>query len=216
MFIANPNNPTGTFVDAGVMESFLRRVPGDVVVVVDEAYTEYLPPEKRYDCARWLDAHRNLVVTRTFSKVYGLAGLRVGVALCDPGLADLLNRVRQPFNVNSLALAAAEAALGDREFVERSYRANREGMAQLERGFEALGLDYIPSSGNFISVRFARSEGKDAGKPQAGMIYEQLLRRGVIVRPVAGYGLPDHLRVTIGLPEENEALLSALRAILKG
>ncbi|MBI2318485.1 MAG: histidinol-phosphate transaminase [Betaproteobacteria bacterium] len=212
VFVANPNNPTGTFVDAATMEAFLKEVPGDVVVVVDEAYTEYLPPEKRYDCVRWLDAYRNLVVTRTFSKVYGLAGLRVGFALCDPGVADLLNRVRHPFNVNSLALAAAEAALEDREFVERSFRVNREGMAQLERGFQALGLQYIPSSANFITVRIDRAD----GKPQAAAVYEHLLRRGVIVRPVAGYGMPDHLRVTVGLPEENEALLAALRAVLKG
>jgi len=214
VFVANPNNPTGTFVDAGEMEVFLDRVPGDVVVVVDEAYTDYLPPAKRYDCARWIDKHRNLVVTRTFSKVYGLAGLRVGFALCDPGVADLLNRVRQPFNVNSLALAAATAALEDREFVERSFQMNRDGMLQLERGFDALGLEYIPSFGNFISVRFPRTGGKDTGKPQAGMIYERLLRLGVIVRPVAGYQMPDHLRVTVGLPQENEGLLSALRTIL--
>ncbi|MBI4291970.1 MAG: histidinol-phosphate transaminase [Betaproteobacteria bacterium] len=213
VFIANPNNPTGTFVDAGDMEAFLGKVPGDIVVVVDEAYTDYLPPERRYDCARWLDTHRNLVVTRTFSKVYGLAGLRVGFALCDPGVADLLNRVRQPFNVNSLALAAATAALEDREFVERSFQMNREGMLQLERGFDALGLEYIPSCGNFISVRIPRAGGD--GKPQAGAVFERLLRLGVIVRPVAGYQMPDHLRVTVGLPQENEGLLGALRKILK-
>lgn len=209
VFIANPNNPTGTFIGARDIEAFLRDAPADVVVVLDEAYNEYLPRESRYDSVRWLGSHRNLIITRTFSKAYGLAGLRVGFALCDPGIADLLNRVRQPFNVNSLALAAACAALADQEFVERSYALNRTGLAQLARGFDALGLGHIPSFGNFVSVRIPRD--RRADQPRAGLIYERLLRQGVIVRPVAGYQMPDHLRVTVGLPEENERFLAALK-----
>jgi len=210
VFIANPNNPTGTFVQGAALDAFVGRVPGDVLVVIDEAYSDYLPPELRYDSVGWLAKHPNLLITRTFSKVYALAGLRVGFGLCDPKIADLLNRVRQPFNVNNLALAAAVAALGDTEFVARSYEVNRAGMSQLESGFEALGLEWIASAGNFVSVRIPPS----AGKSQAGVVYEKLLRQGVIVRPVAGYGMPDHLRVTIGLREENDRFLAALKNAL--
>ena len=210
VFIANPNNPTGTFVRGVELEAFLERVPGNVLVVLDEAYNEYLPRELRYNSALWLPKHPNLVITRTFSKVYALAGLRVGFGLCDPKVAELLNRVRQPFNVNNLALAAAAAALEDADFVGKSCEVNRSGMRQLENGFEALGLQWIPSAGNFISVKVPAS----GGKPQAGIVYERLLRQGVIVRPVAGYGMPDHLRVTIGLREENERFLAALKNAL--
>lgn len=210
VFMANPNNPTGTFVEGAELKAFLERVPGEVLVVLDEAYNEYLPPKMRYDSTAWLTRHPNLLITRTFSKVYSLAGLRVGFGLCDPKIADLLNRVRQPFNVNNLALAAAVAALGDADFVSRSYEANSEGMRQLESGFKAQNLEWIPSVGNFVSVQIPQS----AGKPQAGSVFEKLLRQGVIVRPVAGYGMPDHLRVTIGLKEENERLLAALQNAL--
>ena len=210
VFIANPNNPTGTFVRGAELEAFLGRVPRNVLVVLDEAYNEYLPRELRYDSTLWLAKRPNLVITRTFSKVYALAGLRVGFALCDPTVAELLNRVRQPFNVNNLALAAAAAALEDTEFVSRSCAVNRSGMRQLEDGFRALGLQWIPSAGNFISLRVPPR----GGKPQAGMAYDRLLRQGVIVRPVAGYGMPDHLRVTIGLREENERFLAALKSAL--
>jgi histidinol-phosphate aminotransferase len=210
VFIANPNNPTGTFVPGRELEEFLARVPRDVAVVVDEAYTEYLPPELRYDSIAWLKTHPNFILTRTFSKVYGLAGLRVGFGLMHPRVADLLNRVRQPFNVNSLALAAAVAALGDRKFVAKSHKMNRAGMARLERGFRKLGLESIPSVANFVSVCVPRRN----GMPRAGTVYESLLRQGVIVRPVAGYGMPDHLRVTVGTPKENEKFLKALRAAL--
>jgi len=211
VFIANPNNPTGTFVPGGELEDFIARVPRDVAVVVDEAYTEYLPPELRYDSVAWLRAHPNLILTRTFSKVYGLAGLRVGFGLMHPRVADLLNRVRQPFNVNSLALAAAVAALGDRGFVAKSHRMNRAGMARLERAFKALGLEYIPSCANFVSFGVPRQNGSS----RANSVYEKLLRQGVIVRTVAGYGMPDHLRVTIGTPKENERFLKALDAALE-
>jgi len=210
VFIANPNNPTGTFVSGRELSDFLDRVPSDVVVVLDEAYTEYLPADCRYDSISWLKRHRNLVVTRTFSKAYGLAGLRVGYGLCDPKIADLLNRVRHPFNVNSLALAAAVAALADREFVEKGCEINSSGMRQLTDGFSALGLEYIPSVGNFVSFRVPRAH----DKARAGAVFQSLLRQGVIVRPVGGYGMPDHLRVTVGLPEENRKFLEALKVAL--
>ncbi len=210
MFIANPNNPTGTFAPAAALETLLCSVPREVLVVLDEAYNEYLPAECRYDSTRWLATHPNLIIVRTFSKVYGLAGLRVGYALMHPQVADLINRVRQPFNVNSLALAAALAALGDSAFIERSYAINRAGMAQLEAGFRALSLNWIPSFANFVSVLIPRREGKS----QAMVVFERLLRRGVIVRPVGGYQMPDHLRISIGLPEENERFLVALRESL--
>lgn len=210
MFVANPNNPTGTFAPAAAIETLLSSVPDNVLVVLDEAYNEYLPAECRYDATRWLGRHANLIIVRTFSKVYGLAGLRVGYALMHPQVADLINRVRQPFNVNSLALAAALAALGDSAFIERSYALNRAGMAQLEAGFRELSLNWIPSFANFVSVLIPRRE----GKPQAMVVFERLLRRGVIVRPVAGYQMPDHLRISIGLPEENARFLVALRESL--
>jgi histidinol-phosphate aminotransferase len=209
-FIANPNNPTGTLLAGGELEGFLRAAPTDVVVVIDEAYNEYLPAAVRYDSLPWLARHRNLVITRTFSKAYGLAGLRVGYALCDPSIADLLNRVRQPFNVNNLALVAAIAALDDEPFVRKSHDLNLAGMTQLTGGFRRLGLAWIPSFANFVSVEIPRS----GGASQAGVVYQKLLHAGVIVRPVAGYALPDHLRVTVGLPEENERFLAALAGAL--
>src|SRR4029077_6517522 len=148
-----PNNPTGTFARPEEMEAFLRRVPERVLVVLDEAYNEYLRAEQRGDSVKWLKRHPNLVITRTFSKAYGLAGLRVGYALAHASVADVMNRVRQPFNVNSMALTAAVAALDDMEFVARSYAENLTGLRQLEAGTRRLGLDFIPSFGNFITVR---------------------------------------------------------------
>jgi len=209
-WIANPNNPTGTFARSEVVEAFLRKLPERVLVVLDEAYNEYLPHDLKADSTRWLKRHPNLVITRTFSKAYGLAGLRVGYALAHPSVADVMNRVRQPFNVNSMALAAAAAALDDMEFVARSYADNLQGLRQLEEGAKRLGLDFIPSYGNFITVRVAQ------GGKSAAEIYKRLLRRGVIVRPVGGgYGLPEHLRVTVGTAGENEKFLDALSASLK-
>ena len=204
VFIANPNNPTGTFADYVGIEGFLKAVPG-CIVVLDEAYNEYLPPELRVDTVKWVKRYPNLVLTRTFSKAYGLAGLRVGYAMAHPLVADLMNRVRQPFNVNSVALTAAAAALDDMEFVARSYAENRTGLRRLEEGARSLGLEYIPSFGNFIAIRVGK----------ANDIFRRLLKRGVIVRPVAGYELPEHLRVTVGTPEENERFLTALAASLR-
>jgi len=204
VFIANPNNPTGTFATGEEIGNFLARVRRDVAVVVDEAYTDYLPPNLRYDSVALLKKYPNFIVTRTFSKVYGLAGLRVGFGLMHPDVAELLNRVRQPFNVNSLALAAAAAALEDRKFVAKSTKMNRSGLAKLERELKTLGLEAIPSCANFVTFRVSR----------ARTVYERLLRQGVIVRPLAGYDMPDHLRVTVGTPKENEKFLGALRTAL--
>jgi histidinol-phosphate aminotransferase len=204
VFVANPNNPTGTFVGAGKMADFLGRVPSHVVVVLDEAYNEYLSPELRHPSVEWVRRLPNLLVSRSFSKAYGLAGLRVGYGVAQPELTDLLNRVRQPFNCNSLAQAAAVAALADEAFVARSVEVNRQGMAQLTAAFDALGLRYLPSFGNFVLVQVG----------DGAAVYQGLLKRGVIVRPVANYGLPQWLRVTIGLPQENDRFIAALREVL--
>jgi histidinol-phosphate aminotransferase len=204
LFIANPNNPTGTFVSGPELERLLEAVPGDVLVVLDEAYTEYLSADERYDALAWLPRFPNLLISRTFSKAYGLAGLRVGYGVGHPAVIDLLNRVRQPFNVSSLGLAAAEAALDDEEFLAKSAELNRRGMDQLLEGFKALGLEWIPSSGNFVTVRVGN----------AAAVNARLLKQGVIVRPIAGYGLAEWLRVSIGLPEENARFLDALRSAL--
>ncbi len=207
VFIANPNNPTGTWLEGRELERFIAALPPHVIVVVDEAYFEYASHlELGYPSAlSWIGQYPNLVVTRTFSKCYGLAGLRVGFAVSHPQVADLLNRVRPPFNVNLVALAAAEAALDDESHLKRTLELNAAGLRQLATGFEARGLDYIPSVGNFIAV--------DMGQP-SGPVYEGLLRQGVIVRPVAGYGMPNHLRVTVGTPEQNERLLRALDLLI--
>lgn len=205
VYLANPNNPTGTWFDRAALEGFLAAVPARVMAVLDEAYFEYVCESSYPNGTEYLARFPNLVVTRTFSKAYGLAGLRIGYAVSAPAIADLLNRVRQPFNVNSLALAAAEAALGDEEFVARTRESNRDGMQALVRGFERLGLRHIRSAGNFVCVEVG----------DAGNIYERLLRRGVIVRPVANYGLPRHLRVTVGTPEENARFLGALEGALE-
>lgn len=205
VWIANPNNPTGTWLAAEALHGFIASLPATCVAVVDEAYIEYVAEPDYPDASRWLEAFPNLIVTRTFSKAHGLASLRVGYALSDPAIAELLNRVRQPFNVNSLAQAAALASLADPEHIARQVAVNRAGLAQLAAGFERLGLDYIPSVANFITV--------DLGRP-AGPINEGLMREGCIVRPVANYGLPNHLRVTVGLESENARLLDALERVL--
>ncbi|MBS7325820.1 MAG: histidinol-phosphate transaminase [Thiopseudomonas sp.] len=205
VFIANPNNPTGTWFDINALEQFLAAVPEQVLVVLDEAYIEYASSSELPDGVKYLARYPNLIVSRTFSKAYGLAALRVGYALSSPQVAEVLNRVRQPFNVNSLALAAACAALNDEDYLFRSRLANDQGMAQLECGLEALGLEWIPSKGNFIAINFKRD---------AAAINQALLERGVIVRPVAGYGMPEFLRVSIGTHEENARFLGVLRQVL--
>ena len=200
VFVANPNNPTGTWIGATAMEAFVANVPREVVVVLDEAYDEYLAPSDRSRSIAWIGRYPNLIVSRTFSKAYGLAALRVGYGVMDASVADLLNRVRQPFNVNSLAQAAAIAALADTAYVEESARVNREGMRQIEAGLAKLGVAFVPSHGNFLLVNVG----------DGARVYAALLRDGVIVRPVANYGLPAFLRVTVGLPAENERFLAAL------
>lgn len=208
VFIANPNNPTGTWVDGESLHRFLAGLPDHVVAVVDEAYAECVQGVPSYEeAAAWLAYLPNLVVTRSFSKLHGLSGLRCGYAISSPAIAELLNRVRHPFNVNSIALAAAEAALDDVGFLDESRRINAAGLKQLAAGLDALGLEHIPSIANFISV--------DVGR-DAGPVYEALLRKGVIVRPIGGYELPRHLRVTVGTGEENDRFLAALREVVAG
>ena len=204
VWIANPNNPTGNFLPYPEVRAFLEAVPKDVVVVLDEAYNEYLPPTERVDTAAWIADFPNLVVTRTFSKIFGLAGLRVGYALASADIADLMNRVRQPFNVNNLAIAAAKAALDDHLFVAESYELNRRGMEQIVAGLKRLGLEHIPSHGNFVTFK--------AGDGAA--VNQKLLKQGVIVRPIGGYGLPEWLRVTIGTEPDNTRFLEALEKAL--
>jgi len=210
IFIANPNNPTGTWLDGGSLERFLADVPEHVIVVVDEAYFEYandacLDIEGYPNALQWLARYPNLIVTRTFSKAYGLAGLRVGYSVSHPQIADLLNRVRQPFNVNYLALVGACAALQDQDYLKQVIALNCAEMGALCKAFDTLELTYIPSAGNFIAVRVGEN---------AADLYEALLREGVIVRPVANYGMPEYLRVTIGTKEENEIFVSSLKKVM--
>ena len=208
VFVANPNNPTGTWLRTAELQGLLEAVPESVIVVVDEAYFEYV--EADADCPnalRRLVRFPNLIVARTFSKAYGLAGLRVGYAVSHPQVADLLNRVREPFNVNSLALVAATAALDDVTHLERSRAVNRAGMKQLRNACRQLGLSWLPSAGNFLCV--------DVGRP-GREVFLELLKRGVIARPVDNYGLPNFLRISIGTDAENTRLIEALNDVLKG
>jgi histidinol-phosphate aminotransferase len=206
VYIANPNNPTGTWLTGADLERFIANVPQHVLVVVDEAYIEYVTDPSFRSAEHWLSRFPNLVVTRTFSKAYGLAGLRVGYALSHPAVADMLNRVRAPFNVNSIALAAATAALDDEAHLRATAETNARGMAQVREGLAGLKVRCLPSQGNFVLV--------DVGRP-AGPVYEDMLRQGVIVRPVGAYGLPQHLRITIGTASQNTRMLAALEHALR-
>jgi len=205
VFLANPNNPTGTCVDPRALERFLAAVPPDVIVVLDEAYYEYLPPEARPDALQFVREGRRLLILRTFSKIYGLAGLRIGYGIGPAPLVALLHRVREPFNTNSLAQVAAAAALDDVDHVAASRTANEAGRAFLTAECRAMGLAVVPSVANFLLM--------DTGRP-GGQMTDALLRHGVIVRPVAGYGFATHLRVTIGTAQENQKCVGALRAVL--
>jgi histidinol-phosphate aminotransferase len=200
VWIANPNNPTGTFLSRQAIGDFLKRVSADVAVVLDEAYNDYIPAGERFDSIEWLGEFPNLIVSRTLSKIYGMAGLRVGYGLTSPEVADLMNRIRQPFNCNNLALAGAIAALDDTPFIEKSYALNLAGKEQIEAGLKKLGISFIPSYGNFIAIKVG----------DAKSVNEKLLRQGVIVRPVAGYDMPEWLRTTIGSEYENGRFLTAL------
>ena len=204
IFIANPNNPTGTLIAKDALKAFLKQVPAHILVVLDEAYDEYLSLAHQSEAIGWLNEFDNLIISRTFSKAYGLAGLRIGFGLMQADVADVLNRVRQPFNVNSIAQAAAIASLADDDFVARSYAANQAGMVQLTQGFKQLGLEYIPSFANFVSFKVAN----------AAQVNQQLLKNGVIVRPIANYEMPEYLRVSIGLFSENARFLEVLEKIL--
>lgn len=208
VFVANPNNPTGSFIAGDKIHSFIQSVPSSVVVVLDEAYTEYLSDDQRYDSLSWVAQYPNLIVSRSFSKAYGLAGLRVGFGIAQPGLTDLLNRLRQPFNVNSLAQAAAIAALNDADYLSQSAKVNSQGYQQLTSAFDQMDISYLPSSGNFVLFQAGQDDGAGARVNLA------LLKKGIIVRPVGNYGLPQWLRVSIGLPEENAAFLVALKSVL--
>ena len=205
IFIANPNNPTGTFLPAGDVHAFLKRVPAEVLVVMDEAYGEYLPSELAYDSVPWLAGFPNLIISHTLSKAYGLAGLRIGFGLAGSELIDLMNRVRQPFNVNHLAMVAATAALKDEAFISKSRDNNCTGRKFLCVEFEKRGVDYIPSFGNFVAFKVRRADA----------VFQAMLLKGVIVRPIAGYGLPDYLRVTVGTPAQNERFLAALDSAMR-
>ncbi|HIL02980.1 MAG TPA: histidinol-phosphate transaminase [Candidatus Thioglobus autotrophicus] len=199
VFVANPNNPTGTLLSYDAVYAFLSKVPSSVIVVLDQAYIEYLDTTDL--SIGWLNEFDNLIITRTFSKAYGLAGLRVGYSISNPEIADYLNRIRQPFNVNHIAQSAATAAIFDEAFLVRSVTANKNGLLQLSQGFKRLGLSYIPSHANFIAVKVT----------DAGVIYQKLLEEGFIVRPVE---MQDYLRVSVGTRNENETFLDALKSVL--
>ncbi|MEX0603084.1 MAG: histidinol-phosphate transaminase [Marinobacter sp.] len=206
IFVANPNNPTGTVQSAEAVEKFLASVPERVIVVLDEAYCEYLEGDEHQHSLGLLARYPNLIISRTFSKAWGLAALRVGYGIASAEITDILNRVRQPFNVDAIAQAAATAVLDDDDYLARSRQVNTAGLKQLEHAFDQMALSYIPSSGNFVAV--------DVGD-QAPAIFNQLLAQGVIVRPIAGYGMPRHLRVSVGLSEENQRFIEALAHALE-
>lgn len=205
IFIANPNNPTGTWLNEAELNAFIANVPSDVVVVVDEAYFEYVTKSDYPDTVQWLNKYPNLIVTRTFSKIYALAGLRVGYAICSEEIADLLNRVRHPFNVNTPAMVAAIAALDDEDHVKECVSINTNGIKFWQAACQYRGLEYIPTVGNFITIDFEKD---------ATLIYEALLHEAIIVRPIGNYGLPTHLRITISTAEENQKCLDALDKVL--
>ncbi|VAW68007.1 Biosynthetic Aromatic amino acid aminotransferase beta [hydrothermal vent metagenome] len=207
VFIANPNNPTGTWMDLNALGQFLSKVANNVLVVLDEAYFEYMPDDLKPDTARLLAENKNLVITRTFSKIYGLAGLRIGYSMSHPDIADILNRVRQPFNTNMLAQAAALAAIDDASHIENSVKVNSSGLKQYAKAFQGMGLTYIPSIANFIAVNLNKT---------AMPVYQLLLNEGVIVRPVASYDMPDYLRITVGTEEQNNRVLKSLDKVLFG
>ena len=200
IFIANPNNPTGTWFEEAEFDAFMQKIPANVIVVLDEAYVEYYP--ENFNSLKFLAQYPNLIISRTMSKCYGLAALRVGFALASAEVTDFLNRIRQPFNVNHLAMVAAVAALKDGVFIEKSREVNKAGMAQLEAGFEQLGLNYVPSRANFILVDI---------QADPAQTFNALLKEGVIVRPV---GIANHLRVSIGTEAENAKFLVALAKVL--
>lgn len=205
IFIANPNNPTGTWLEPKVLKQLLNDLPDDVIVVLDMAYNEYMDDSLQIDASEWLAEFPNLVITGTFSKIYALAGLRIGYSLSNPEIADLLNRVRQPFNTNSLAQEAALASLDDEQHIKDSVALNDAGKIYLQKSFDDLGLNYLPTMGNFISVNLRRD---------GQAVYDSLLKKGVIVRPVGNYNMPEFLRITIGTVAQNLRFIKTLTEIL--
>ena len=220
IFIANPNNPTGTFLEQAEIKDFLAKVPSRVLVVLDEAYFEYADNTRRGNAIAWIKEFPNLIVSRTFSKAYGLAGLRVGYSISHPEIADILNRVRQPFNCNALALKAAETVLQDEQYLAQSVTLNNAGMKDLSAFFYENNLAYIPSMSNIITVNVGSfsdnkmADKKMADKKTGDQVYQALLQEGVIVRPITGYGLPNHLRISIGTEAENQRFKQALTKVL--
>jgi histidinol-phosphate aminotransferase len=204
VLVCNPNNPTGTSVGAEAFDRFAAALPEGVILVVDEAYREFVRREDFPDSFGWVSRRPGTAVLRTFSKIYGLAGLRVGYGVMDAEMAGYLERARHPFNVNLLAEAAALAALDDEEHVERTLRTNRSGVEYLTRELQALGIEVWPTDANFLLARVGTGS------------YDKLLREGVIVRPLSGFGLPEHLRITVGTARENEKLVKALHKIREG
>ncbi|MDN4594238.1 histidinol-phosphate transaminase [Polycladomyces subterraneus] len=205
VWICNPNNPTGTIVDQDALVRFLDRMPDHVLVVVDEAYYEYVTDPSYPDTISLLDRYPQLFILRTFSKIYGLAAFRIGYGIGHPDVVTELNRVREPFNVNRLAQRAARAALADQAFVERCRRLNREGVETISRQLHEWGLSHFPSHGNFVLL--------DTGKP-ADEVFQSLLKQGIIVRSGQALGYPTHIRVTVGSPEQNARFLDALAVCL--
>lgn len=205
IWLVNPNNPTGTFIPYSEVYEFIQSVPKHLIVVFDEAYFEYLDPEQRVDTLEWLKEFPNLIIMRTFSKIYGLAGLRVGYCFAAPGIIDMINRTRLPFNVNNLALLAASEAIKDQDFVQESYDKNKVERQYLQDGFADLGITHISSYTNFVVVEL----------DDVPNVFKALLAKGIITRPLAGYDLPNHLRITVGRHEENEQLLSSLKEIMR-
>lgn len=205
IFIANPNNPTGTMVTSEQVEQFMKRVPDDVVVVFDEAYYEYVTRSDYPQTLKYIKDGRTVITLRTFSKIYGLAGLRVGYGIARQDIVEVLNKVRQPFNVSMIAQAAARASLKDKEHVAKSIKINSEGKEFLYKELEKMGLDYVPTEANFILIHVGRSGAE---------VMSKMLKKGVIVRPVGGYELPNSIRVTIGTPEQNQKFISALKEVM--
>jgi len=205
VFLANPNNPTGTIFHRDAWEKFLARISNDVLLIVDEAYFEYVRDTDYPDSLRYHQVGRAILTLRTFSKLYGLAGLRIGYGVAPKELIALMQRVRQPFNVNAPAQWAALAALDDTDHVRKSLEVNRQGLEYLQTEFDKLKLKYVPSQGNFILVH--------VGKGQE--VFKQLLTQGVIVRPMGGYKFPEHVRVTVGTMEENRKFIEALQKVVK-
>ncbi len=207
VFIANPNNPTGTIVTRAEFDRFMKRVPEDVVVCVDEAYFEFVKSKEFPDAMGYMREGRPVLLLRTFSKIYGLAGLRIGYGVANPWMIDYMNRVRQPFNVNSIAQVAALAALDDTEHLTRTRANNAEGLKCLFREVKKLGFECVPTEANFFLIRLNPGDGK--------RVYNELLKKGVIVRPMASYNMPDYIRVTVGLPEENKRFIEAFSQLLR-